>query len=552
MLNMKKKCLSLLFTTSLLLCGCDFFDRIFHKDPADSNYSQKTGQSFGIFTGELVCGDKYNGFELIKSSSSVERPTSGVGELTIVGFNDFHGAVNETDSEAGLKRLATYFKAESSKENTLVFDQGDTWQGSLESNYEYGYIVQKAFSNSGVALRTIGNHDFDWGTEKLKAICETVDNGFYIPTLGANIYDFKDGKLGNDQQDQFGKDYAIFKVENGLKVGVVGVIGDSEITSISSQLVSDIGFSDQNEKIKEVSDFLRVEKQCDIVVASVHDYASNNLYTGLTDVSSVSGKRYVDLVLNGHSHSKSKDIENGVVFVQWDANGETTGKVNLKYDFALNKVIDSETTVNTYNAKYLRTYYPSIDPEINMMVDGYLSEIQNVGNEVLNSNFVNNWSEEALGNLMSEAIFNSATLNGEQVGFAVCNMPRAPFEKTEMLYTDLYKSFPFDNQIVLMDITGSAAVGSILSNCSYREDTTLRLSPKNTYRIAIIDYVGLHQNEKRQYDYFPNATNIKVLKNSAGEALNYREILADYLRNNKTKTFNSVDYTIDNMHFRVN
>lgn len=548
---MKKRYCGLVITTSLLLCGCNFFDRIFHKQNTN-NEQIEIQKDFGDYYGCLINGDKFNGFELSKNKEKIEKATSGIGEVTIVGFNDFHGAVNESESEAGLKRLATYFKAESCNENTLIFDQGDTWQGSLESNHDYGYIVQKTFSKSGVALRTIGNHDFDWGTDKLKTLCETTNNDFYIPTLGANIYDYKDGKLGNEQQKQFGKDYAVFTTENGLKVGVVGVIGENEITSISSQLVSNIGFSDQNEKIKEVSDFLRVQKKCDIVVASVHDYASNNLFKGITEVSSVSGKRYVDLVLNGHSHSKSKDVENGVTFVQWDANGETTGKVTLKYDFALNKVIDSETKVNTYNAKYLRTYYPTIDPEIDSMVDEYLESIKSVGNEVLSSNFVNSWDEEALGNLMSEAIYNSATSNGENISFAVSNLPRSPFNKTEMLYTDLYKSFPFDNQIILMDVTGSAAVGSILSNLSYREDTSLHLTPKAVFRIAIIDYVGLHQNSNREYDYFPDAKNIKVLKNGVGEALTYRDILADYLRNNKTKTYDSAQYTKDNMHFRVN
>lgn len=547
---MKKKYWSLVFVTSLLLCGCDFLDRIFHKDPNGNN--QEITGNFGNFYGKLVNGEKYNGFELSKNKNEIKKPTKGTGSINIIAFNDFHGAVNETDSEAGLKRLATYFKTESSNENTLIFDQGDTWQGSLESNHDYGYIVQKAFYKSGVALRTIGNHDFDWGTERLKALCETTNNDFYVPTLGANIYNYKDGKMGNEQQEQFGKDYAIFTVENGLKIGVVGVIGDSELTSISSQLVSDIAFSNQNEKIKEVSDFLRVEKQCDVVIASIHDYASNNLGYGLTEISKVSGKRYVDLVLNGHSHSRSKEVENGVVFAQWDANGKTLGKISLKYDFALDKIVDSDTRVNSYNANYLRAHYSTIDSEIEIMVDEYLESIQSIGNEVLSSNFVNSWSEETLGNLMSEAIFNSAVSNGEEIGFAVCNLPRAPFEKSEMLYTDLYKCFPFDNQIVLMDITGSTAVGSILSCCSYRENTSLRLSPTNTYRIAIIDYIGLHQNVRREYDYFPEASNIKILKNGAGEPLYYRDILADYLRNNKTKTFDSSNYTISDMHFSVN
>ena len=472
-------------------------------------------------------------------------------KINIIGFNDFHGAINETESEIGLKRIGTFFKENSKNANTLIFDQGDTWQGSFESNYSYGEIIQDVFYEAGVNLRTIGNHDFDWGISKLENLCDTNKEN-YIPTLGANIYNYENDDIGETQQVQFGKEYATFVLESGVKVGVVGVIGDSETESISSQIIQNIAFSNQNEKIKEISDFLRVEKKCDVVIASIHDYASMNLRRGLTDISSNSGKRYVDLVLNGHSHSGSIDRENGVTFVQWDANGTTLGKVTLEYDFSTNKILENKTKITNYDKNSLPVPSNQIDSKINQIIDSKLLTINEIGKEKLQSNFKNYWSSESLADLMAEAIYNEVSDSGEQIDFAVCNYARSDFNKTEMLYTDLYKCFPFDNQIILMDITGSTAIGSILSNFSYRENISTRLTPSKTFRIAIIDYLGLHQDSKREFDYFPESSNISIFKTSDGKEPIYRELLANFLRSNQDISFDSNSYNSNDMHFRVN
>lgn len=544
---MLKKKLIFSIIACFALASCDWFSA--KNNPKNNDNITKIQER--KFYGNLVEGSKYTGFEFSVSENDISKPANGTSKINIFGFNDFHGAINETETEMGLKRIGTFFKQNSSNENTLIFDQGDTWQGSFESNYSYGEIAQDVFYEAGVTLRTIGNHDFDWGTSKLENLCD-INKSNYIPTLGANIYNYKNGIIGSSQQSQYGKEYATYILESGIKIGVVGVIGDSETESISSQLIEDIGFTNQNQKIKEISDFLRVDKKCDLVIASIHDYASRNLGSGLTNISTVSGKRYVDLVLNGHSHSASKTKENNVTFVQWDANGSTLGKVTLEYDFATNKLNDNKTVVETYDTTTLPVKSNQIDAKINQMVDSKLAAINELGKEKLHSSFQNYWDSNALANLMAKSIYSKVTASGENIDFAVCNYARSDFNKTEMLYTDLYKCFPFDNQIILMNITGSTAIGSILSNFSYRENTATRLTPSKTFRIAIIDYLGLHQNTDREYDYFPQCSDVSVFKNNDGETPVYREILADFLRSNTEVALDSSEYTTADMHFRVN
>ena len=574
---MKRKFLLLSITSLFVLSGCQFFDNVANffkpnkneqpeqQEPAkDDNQSQSQDlnieegekvdfKQVGEFYGGVVINKDYTGYEFSKSQNKIEKPKSGVGEINIYAFNDFHGAVKQTDDEAGLKAIGTFYKEKSHEANTLILDQGDTWQGSFESNYEYGAIVQDVFNYAGVSLRTVGNHDFDWGLSHLESANNRKLGDDYIPTLAANVYDYANGVNGTTQQSKYGKEYAIFTLDNGLKVGVVGVIGDSQITSICSQLVDTVCFTDYLEKTYEISDYLRMKKACDVVILSAHEPASNMANSGLISSSPYSHKRYVDLILGGHSHSRSINTVGGVKSVQWDSNGQTTGLVTLKYDFENNCLLDNESRVTTFDTTYYRHNYIVTESTINTMVNNYLNVTEPIASEVLSTNFSGYFNSTSLAYLMTEAIYEAVKTAGYEVEFAVSNSARTGFYGTSFTFGDLYKSFPFDNEIILMDINSSTANNSLRRNMTYREDTSISVDQFGHHRIAVIDYIGLHQNIDREYDYFPGAYNVEVFNpDPTTSAPIYRDILKDYLLKNPTKYFNSSDYTDSNPHFATN
>ena len=183
------------------------------------------------------------------------------------------------------------------------------------------------------------------------------------------------------------------------------------------------------------------------------------------------------------------------------------------------------------------------------MIDNYLKTTESVANELLSTNFKGSWRTDNLAYLMSEAIYSTLKSAGKTVDFAVCNSARAPFEGGDMTYRSLYRSFPFDNEIILMDISSSTSLSSVRYGCTYKEDTSKKLTYGFSYRIAVLDYVGLHQNSNREYDKYPDMSNLDVFTDSNGEPLIYRNILRSYLRKNQTKVFNADDYTSENPHF---
>ena len=504
------------------------------------------------FYGGLVDDGNYIGYEFSKSQSDIVKPTSGVGEINILSFNDFHGSVIEQETsngyEVGIKKFASLIKEKSDDANTLVLDQGDTWQGSFESNYGHGAIVQDVFNYAGVSLRTVGNHDFDWGLSVLEETNNREINGEYIPCLASNVFNYSNGHNGSIQQNQYGKEYAIFTLDNGIKVGVVGVIGDSQITSICSNLVDTICFTDHIAKVKEISDYLRISKGCDVIIASAHEGSVTIKDSGLSEISSASHKRYADLVLGGHKHYEQEYTVDGVKYVQWDSNGVSAGNITLKYDFSSGQLIDNNTSVSTYDTDDFTSL--SVDTTISQMVDDYLDDINEVGSEIVSSHFSGNFDDAALGRLMCEAIYKTVS---PSVDLGICNYARQGFSGSTLTFRDLYKCFPFDNQIVLVNVNSNRGIEAIQTYSgvySYKKDSTITIEQGETYKCAIIDYLAFHVSTYRSYNYFPDVSNgYTIYKDDHENALTYRDILYSYLKNNDSKTFRASDYSSTNDNF---
>ena len=295
--------------------------------------------------------------------------------VTIYATNDFHGAIEETSEQCGLEIYGTYLKQVGSAPNTLIIDQGDSWQGSIYSNMNYGKLVNDVMIEAGFDARTIGNHDFDWGIQKLKDNTSRTYKGQTLTTLGANIYDynFNTKEFGTTQQADLGDKTVSYLLPNGLKVGIVGIIGYSQITSINSLYTHDIGFKPHIQVIKDEATALRNDG-CDIVIASCH--------TGQEELLGNSLENYVDLVLCGHTHKFESKYSNGIWYGQFGENGNGIGKIELIYDNIKGKVIGSNLfTIRSYSIK--DAVNDNIDPTIHTLVQNVKDAVTDEANQVV-------------------------------------------------------------------------------------------------------------------------------------------------------------------------
>ncbi len=192
-------------------------------------------------------------------SSDTPTPPGRYNTVEIYATNDFHGQVKEELSNderydrLGLDTWATYLNEKGKRDNTLLIDQGDTWQGSIYSNYNHGELITDVMNYIHYDARSVGNHDFDWGVEYLASNTARSYQGYSTPVLAGNVYDydFDTKTIGTVHQSQLGVKSVTYTLENGLKVGILGGIGHDQISSICSLYTKDICFTDHIAFIKE-------------------------------------------------------------------------------------------------------------------------------------------------------------------------------------------------------------------------------------------------------------------------------------------------------------
>lgn len=454
----------------------------------------------------------------------IEKPSeSGLKSLKIYATNDIHGQVYSDDSRAGMLEVGSYLKQMNKEDNVLILDQGDTWQGSIYSNYNYGALISDVMNYVGYDARTIGNHDFDWGTSHLIENTARSYEGYKTPTLAANVYDFDfvNKKVGNNQQSDIGIKSVSYTMENGLKVGIVGTIGRDQITSISSVYTQNIAFINHIDVIKEEATKLRNEG-CDLIISCTHADEDSLIGNNLDN--------YIDLQLCAHSHQYETYNEGSLYYGQFGSYNQNVGIIDITYDMDTKTV--QNTNISSISGWEIKEQYSNnYDAKIKSIIDAYASECNEVADEVVASNATGSfYSSEQLPNLMCKAVYEQALKEGYEVDFAYCNQGRGSLYSNAWTYADLYRVFPFDNEVYIMDITYSELQNEVLryNNIYVSPNFNGSLTNNRTYKIACLDYLAVHTNSSRYYDYFPESAGKTqaVLKN------NYRVILKDYLKNN--------------------
>ncbi len=512
--------------SSLALSSCGFFN--IDVNPSGGSFIPTGDDASDDVEVEGITSDYAD-----PNADPISKPGSGLTSIKIVAINDFHGHVENKDGSMGLLKLGSYFLEQSNTENTLIIDQGDTFQGALYSNYNHGKLITDVYSYAHVHARTVGNHDFDWGIDKLKACSSKEILGYKTPVLAANVYDydFATKVVGENQQSDIGVKTVSYTLKNGLKVGIVGVIGKSQITSITTKLVDTITFTDHIEVIKEEAANLRNDG-CDLVIASCH--------TGQGDLTGNDLSDYVDLVLCGHTHYNESTSEGNLHYYQFGAYGEGVGEITLTYNYSTSSITSQESDfVSDFSDV-------TVNDNIRKIYNAYYNTAKDAGDIVV-ANDVRSafYSGEQAANLMCKAILDQTKAEKFNVVLSMCNTARELLPTGTWKYADLYESFPFDNVIYIIDAWGSEILNEMKygNNVCFNPTFDRTISSSKRYRIAVLDYLAFHSNESRSYNYFPSVgytTPIGTLK------YNYRVILGNWLNKNgynKGKTLKASDYS---------
>lgn len=260
-------------------------------------------------------------------------------QLEILHTNDTHSCVmpinaNLADTALAdrggyLRRVVMVKEERKVHPDLLLFDSGDFSQGSPYYSLFKGDVEVGLMNEMKYDAATIGNHEFDFGIDNMVRIFKMAK----FPIVCAN-YDFTGTPLAG-----LVKPWTVIK-RDGVKIGVFGLCPELD-GLVTATNYGSIKYLDPIAKGKEVAEFLKKKKKCDVIICLSHLGWDID---GIDDTEMIPGTRYIDVVLGGHSHTYFKDLKyvkdlDGKP-VPVDQNGKSAiwvGKLMLRLDKAYSK-----------------------------------------------------------------------------------------------------------------------------------------------------------------------------------------------------------------------
>ena len=264
----------------------------------------------------------------------VPRPgplAAGTPRLRIIATNDFHGALEPRADAGGVMRGGAAYVAtmieQARKEcapqcETLLLDGGDMFQGTPASNLAFGRPVVDYYNRMGYAASALGNHEFDWGVDTLKARMHDA----HYAILGANVR-YTDGRdvpwIRDDTLITRGK----------TKIGVIGFSTVLTPTTTRAANVVGLRFDDPAPIVSARAKALRA-RGADVIVVIAHAGAFCNA-TGTDDCKGEiidfarNLTEKVDAIVSGHTHSLVNSAVNGTPVVQARVSGRAIAVIDI-------------------------------------------------------------------------------------------------------------------------------------------------------------------------------------------------------------------------------
>lgn len=229
-------------------------------------------------------------------------------KITILHTNDVHSRIEPFPMDGskyqglgGAARRSTLIrKIRTEEKNVFLFDAGDMFQGTPYFNLFDGKVELEIMSKLGYDAGTFGNHEFDNG---IAGILKHFDKANF-PFVTSN-YDFSKTALAGKTNE-----YLLFK-KAGIKVGVFSVNINVE-GLVDPNNFKDMGYLDPVEVANRLSEKLRKEHKCDLIICLSHIGYSYEDET-ISDLKLAAQTRGIDLIIGGHTHTfldKPTEVKN--------------------------------------------------------------------------------------------------------------------------------------------------------------------------------------------------------------------------------------------------
>jgi S-sulfosulfanyl-L-cysteine sulfohydrolase len=360
--------------------------------------------------------------------------------LSIVHLNDVHGYL-EPHSEiffdegkmdvkvaGGYSRIMSVInRIRRNSANTLVFDGGDTFHGTLPVIESKGEAIVPILNKIGFSAM-VGHWDFGYGPDQLLKLNSLLN----YPVLGINVYN-SDGSL-------FLTPYIIKDIDN-IKIAVIGICSDIIDKTMPDHFSEGLTITNGTEELPKYIEDVK-EKGADLVFLLSH-----NGYP--QDIKLLSIVKGIDVCLSAHTHNRLYEptlIENSIL-IQCGCHGAFLGHLDIE-------IVDKK--IDNFSYKLVPIEHSiEPDPEIEEMVTHIMRPYEVLKREVVGqtAHILERYNtlESSMDNLLLAAIqfvskSDVAFSNGWRYGTPI---PIGPITKW-----DLYNIIPMNPPVSTVELTG--------------------------------------------------------------------------------------------------
>ena len=356
------------------------------------------------------------------NNNTIPETENTTKEVTIFHINDQHGKL---DNFAKIKYI---IDQEKELTNVMVVCSGDIFSGNpVVDNYnEKGFPMIDLMNKVGFDISTIGNHEFDYGEAILKDRFQQSNFEWICANVNMN-------ETGIPEPNEY---KTITK--NEVKITFLGLVEtngkeNAIIPSTHPWRVQNLTFQKYSDVINNYAQIKEAEDS-DLYIALTHlgEYTDKNIATNYP---------YFDLIIGGHSHSKTNTTVNNIPIFQAGSNLNYLGKIKLTIN---NKNIESLT----YDLINLTTY-SNYDSTLKSIIDTY-NEDANLDEVIGYANAFHSTSQ--VGYFYTDALRNEMNVD---LTFQNSGGIRASLNEGDILKREIFTIDPFNNGSVTYTMTVS-------------------------------------------------------------------------------------------------
>lgn len=248
--------------------------------------------------------------------------------LTLLQTGDIHGHLiprpclrcEDTPRLGGLAYLYTKIQdVRASRRNTLLFNTGDTIQGSAEALFTKGQALVDILDRFGYDGYAPGNWDYVYGIDRF---LEFFGNGRW-GGVAANVY-YDEAVYPDKAGQTLLPPYRILEIA-GLRIGLLGLSSERAINALGPWVTTGIKFTADGAELPGYIDILRNTEKVDLVFLVSEFGLAKNVAFG----EQLSG---IDVIMSSDMHEETPGpvvTRNGTIVTEVGQDGTRLGQLDL-------------------------------------------------------------------------------------------------------------------------------------------------------------------------------------------------------------------------------